>query len=263
MLRKRIIPCLDVRAGQVVKGVQFQNHQVLGEILPLAQDYCGQGADELVFYDIQASTLGEEVSLDWVTRVAQVVDIPFCVAGGIRDVPGARLRLEAGADKISVNSKALENPRLIADLAKAIGQQSVVVGVDSKKNPESKQWEVWQYTGSQKTMRHTGRKTLDWLRELQDLGAGEVVLNCMDQDGMGQGYDLEQLMAAREILKIPLVASGGAGLKEHFFELFTKCSVDGALAAGSFHRKELTIPSLKSYLDQKGIPVRITHDQQG
>jgi cyclase len=260
MLKKRIIPCLDVREGRVVKGVQFQNHQVLGDILPLAEDYCRQGADELVFYDIKASTIGSEVSLYWVTQVARVVDIPFCVAGGIRDVPGARQRLEAGADKISVNSRALENPRLIADLAKAIGQQSVVVGVDSKKNPETKHWEVWQYTGSQKTMRPSGRKTLDWLAQLQDLGAGEVVLNCMDQDGMGEGYDLEQLLAAREILKIPLVASGGAGRMEHFHELFKVTSADGALAAGSFHRGELTVPTLKSYLHTKGIPVRLTFE---
>ena len=263
MLRKRIIPCLDVRGDKVVKGVQFQNHEILGDILHLAQYYCDEGADELVFYDIQASTVGGQVSVAWVAEIARVVDIPFCVAGGIRDVDGGRQRLEAGADKISVNSKALENPKLISDMAKAIGRQSVVVGVDSRWNPEKKQAEVWQYTGSQKTMRATGRTTLDWLRQVEDLGAGEVVLNCMDQDGMGQGYDLEQLEAARGVLSIPLVASGGAGSCEHFKDLFKKTSVDAALAAGIFHRRQLTIPALKRFLRAEGIPIRLTENSPG
>lgn len=261
MLRKRIIPCLDVRDGKVVKGIQFRQHKILGDMLPMADHYRKEGADELVFYDISASTVGRTVDKMWITQIARILDLPFCVAGGIKSVDDARRILEAGADKISVNSKALERPNLIDELVKAIGQQSVVVGVDSMTTSEGK-WEVYQYTGSEKTIRSTGRETLSWVREIQSRGAGEVVLNCMNQDGVGAGYDLEQLRRAREILTIPLIASGGAGSIEHFIDVFREADVDGALAAGVFHRGEISLPSLKKQLQKAGIPVRLPREEQ-
>ncbi len=256
MLRKRIIPCLDVRDGKVVKGVQFRNHKILGDILPLADHYRKENADELVFYDITASTVGQTVDKSWITQVARILDIPFCVAGGIKSVDDGRRLLEAGADKISINSKALERPQLIDDLVKSIGQQSVVVGVDSMTTPDGK-WEVYQYTGSEKTICRAGRETLSWLREIESRGAGEVVLNCINQDGMGAGYDIRQLKQARELLTIPLIASGGAGTTQHFIEVFREADVDGALAAGVFHRGEISLRTLKQNLHQAGIPVRL------
>ncbi len=255
MLKKRIIPCLDVRGGVVVKGVKFAGHVIVGGILDLAQRYRDDGADELVFYDIQASTVGERVAREWVASVAAGLDMPFCVAGGIGSVADARELLAAGADKISVNSRALARPDLIGELAAAIGTQSVVVGVDSKWVDGD--WYVFQFTGSEKTSRHTGRRTLDWLREAQDRGAGEIVLNCMDQDGVGSGYDLRQLAAARAVTAVPLVASGGAGTLEHFVTMFRETDADGALAAGALHSGRLTLPELKVGLRAAGIEVRL------
>jgi cyclase len=256
MLSRRIIPCLDVREGKVVKGVRFRDHVVMGEIVDLAMRYRDEGADELVFYDITASPEGRSVDRGWVERVARVIDIPFCVAGGIRSVAEAREVLYAGADKISVNSPALERPELIGELADAFGVQCVVVGVDSLRDADG-EWRVRQYTGDPSKTQALARRTLDWIEEAQRRGAGEIVLNCMGSDGVRQGYDLEQLRAARAICRVPLVASGGAGAPAHFRDAFAMADVDGALAASVFHSGAIAIPELKRYLRDEGIAIRL------
>jgi len=255
MLSKRIIPCLDVKDGRVVKGVQFRNHEVVGDIVELARRYCEEDADELVFYDITASSDQRTVDRSWIERIARVIDIPFCVAGGIRTVEDGRRVLNGGADKISINSPALENPELIATMAYAFGSQAVVVGVDSRR--EDGDWFVYQYTGDPSKTRATRRRTLDWAREATERGAGEIVLNCMNKDGMRQGYDLEQLAAVRAVIRVPLIASGGAGASEHFRDVFRQARVDGALAASVFHKGMIAIPDLKGYLAREGVVVRI------
>ncbi|MGC1547298.1 MAG: imidazole glycerol phosphate synthase subunit HisF [Rhodanobacter sp.] len=255
MLSRRIIPCLDVRDGKVVKGVRFRDHVVMGEIVDLALRYRDEGADELVFYDITASPEGRSVDRGWVERVARVIDIPFCVAGGIRSVEEARAVLHAGADKISVNSPALERPELINELAAAFGVQCVVVGIDSLRDADT-EWRVRQYTGDPSKTQALARKTLDWIVEVQQRGAGEIVLNCMGSDGVRTGYDLLQLGVARAICQVPLIASGGAGAREHFRDVFTDADVDGALAASVFHSGDIAIPALKNYLRGHGIEVR-------
>jgi cyclase len=255
MLSRRIIPCLDVRDGKVVKGVRFRDHVVMGEIVDLALRYRDQGADELVFYDITASPEGRSVDRSWVERVAREIDIPFCVAGGIRSVEDARAVLHAGADKISVNSPALERPDLIDELASAFGVQCVVVGVDSLRD-EDGEWRVRQYTGDPNKTQALARRTLDWIAEAQQRGAGEIVLNCMGSDGVRKGYDLEQLAAVRAICRVPLIASGGAGEPEHFRDAFTQSDVDGALAASVFHSGAIAIPALKQWLHEQGVVVR-------
>lgn len=255
MLTKRIIPCLDVKDGQVVKGVRFRDHEVVGDIITLAQRYRDEGADELVFYDITASSEGRSVDYQWVKRIAEVLDIPFCVAGGIRDVATAKTILASGADKISINSPALENPALISNLAERFGSQCVVVGIDSY--AEANDYYVYQYTGDPDKTRATQRRTLDWIVQVQELGAGEIVLNCMNQDGVRKGYDTKQLMAVRHRVTIPLIASGGAGAVEHFAEVFDQANVDGALAASVFHRQQIAIPELKKFLAQQQIAVRL------
>jgi cyclase len=255
MLARRIIPCLDVRDGQVVKGVQFRDHVVMGGIVDLASRYRDEGADELVFYDITASSDGRTVSADWVTRVARVIDIPFCVAGGIRTLADARRILHAGADKISINSPALETPDLIGELAAEFGSQCVVIGIDSLE--DGGDYFVKQYTGDPAKTRGTRWRTLAWAAEVQRRGAGEVVLNCMNQDGVRRGYDLAQLRAMRALLHIPLVASGGAGAPAHFRDVFRDAGVDAALAASVFHSGAIPIPSLKRYLAGEGIEVRL------
>jgi cyclase len=254
-LARRIIPCLDVRDGQVVKGVQFRNHRVMGDIIELATRYSAEGADELVFYDITASPEGRSVDSEWVSSVAEVIDIPFCVAGGIRSVADARKVLQRGADKISINTPAVQRPELINELVEAFGSQCVVVGVDSVF--QDGQWVTRQMTGIPEQMQQTGHKTLDWISEVQQRGAGEVVLNCMGSDGTREGFDIEQLKAARELLSIPLVASGGAGSASHFIDVFKQADVDGALAATVFHNNKLPIPALKSMLSAAGIGVRL------
>jgi len=254
VLTKRIVACLDVKDGVVVKGVKFRGHEPMGDPVELALRYRDQGVDELVFYDIAASAEGRRVSRDWVAKTAASLDIPFCVAGGIRSVADAEELLNAGADKISVNSPALERPELIGELSRRFGAQCVVVGVDSRKEADG--WKVYQYTGLVERTIAAKRLTLDWLAEVQDRGAGEVVLNCMDADGVGGGYDVEQLSRAREVLQIPLVASGGAKTAAHFEAVFKKARVDAALAAGAFHRGELTVGALKKDLKAAGIEVR-------
>ncbi|WP_024890614.1 imidazole glycerol phosphate synthase subunit HisF [Luteimonas huabeiensis] len=255
MLSRRIIPCLDVRDGRVVKGVRFRDHVDMGDIAELALRYRDAGADELVFYDIAASPEGRSVDRGWIERVSRLLDIPFCVAGGIRDVATARAVLHAGADKISINTPALERPALIAELAAEFGVQCVVVGIDSVREDDG-QWRVRSHTGDPARTRAPGRLTLEWLAEAQRLGAGEIVLNCIASDGVRGGYDLAQLRAARAVCRVPLVASGGAGTPEHFAEVFREADVDAALAASVFHAGTIEIPALKRYLRGEGVEVR-------
>ena len=255
MLSRRVIPCLDVRDGRVVKGVRFRDHVDMGDIVELALRYRDEGADELVFYDITASPEGRSVDRGWVERVARLIDIPFCVAGGIRSVDEARAVLHAGADKVSINTPALDRPELIGELADAFGVQCVVVGIDSLRDDDG-EWRVRQYTGDPSRTRALARRALDWIVEAQDRGAGEIVLNCMGSDGVRSGYDIEQLAAARALCRVPLVASGGAGDATHFVDVFEKADVDGALAASVFHSGSVRIPVLKQQLAAAGIEVR-------
>jgi cyclase len=235
--------------------VQFRNHRVVGDIEELAARYCKEGADELVFYDITASPDGRTVDRSWVDRVAAVIDIPFCVAGGIRSVADAEQVLNKGADKISVNSPALENPDLIDELARRFGSQCVVLGVDSRAS--SGNYSVFQFTGDPDKTVAAQLDTVAWIREGQKRGIGEVVLNCMNQDGVRQGYDNEQLRTVREQCEVPLIASGGAGTMQHFADTFNQAGVDGALAASVFHSGEIDIRDLKSYLADQSIHIRI------
>lgn len=255
MLAKRIIPCLDVKDGQVVKGVQFRDHQVVGDIIDLAQRYRNEGADELVFYDITASSDGRAVDRNWITRIAHVLDIPFCVAGGIRSVDDARAILAHGADKISINSPALEHPDLIDAMAREFGSQCVVVGIDSRR--ENNDAYVYQYTGSTSKTLATNRRTVEWAQEACERGAGEIVLNCMNQDGMRQGYDIPQLKSVRQTISVPLIASGGAGALEHFAAVFKEAGVDGALAASVFHKQVMTVGEVKAFLQNNNVEVRL------
>jgi imidazole glycerol-phosphate synthase subunit HisF len=255
MLSRRIVPCLDVRDGRVVKGVRFRDHVDMGDIVDLALRYRDEGADELVFYDIGASPEGRSVDYSWVERVSSLLDIPFCVAGGIRSVETARAVLYAGADKISINTPALSRPELISELAQAFGVQCVVVGIDSVREADG-QWRVRQYTGDPAKTRALPVRTLDWVAEAQRLGAGEIVLNCMDNDGVRRGYDIEQLSAVRAICQVPLVASGGAGEPEHFAQVFREADVDAALAASVFHSGKIAIADLKRNLAEQNIEVR-------
>jgi cyclase len=238
----------------VVKGVRFRDHRVVGDILQLAARYRDEGADEIVFYDISASPEGRSVDRDWVSRVARILDIPFCVAGGIRSVTEAEEVLAAGAEKISVNSPALENPGLIDALSERFGAQCVVVGIDSQ--TIEGEYRVQQFTGDVRSSRNTARSTVEWAEEVQRRGAGEIVLNCMASDGVRGGYDIAQLKAVRAICHVPLVASGGAGAAQHFADVFQSAHVDAALAASVFHSGEITIPNLRRELRALGIEVR-------
>jgi cyclase len=235
--------------------VQFRDHVVMGDIMDLARRYREEGADELVFYDITASPDGRRVDRSWVNRVAGVLDIPFCVAGGIRSVAEAEEVLNYGADKISVNSPALARPDLIGELATRFGSQCVVVGIDSREEDDG-QYRVYQYTGDPDKTRHSGRLTEEWVHEVQSRGAGEIVLNCMNQDGVRQGYDLPQLAAVRAACTVPLIASGGAGAMEHFAAVFQHARVDGALAASVFHTAAINIQDLKQYLREQQVEIR-------
>mgnify|MGYP000025153668 FL=1 len=255
MLSRRIVPCLDVRDGRVVKGVRFRDHIDMGDIVDLACRYRDAGADELVFYDISASPDGRSVDVGWVERVSSVIDIPFCVAGGIRTLETATRVLFAGADKVSINTPALERPELITEIADAYGRQCVVVGIDSIHEPDGV-WRVRTHTGDPDRARAPGRATLDWVREAQQRGAGEIVLNCMDSDGVRRGYDIAQLQAVRAVCDVPLVASGGAGTVQHFIDAFREADVDAALAASVFHSGAIAIPDLKRELRAAGIEVR-------
>lgn len=238
----------------VVKGVQFRNHRVIGNILDLADRYCQEGADELVFYDITASPDGRTVDRGWVSKVAALLDIPFCVAGGIKSVADAEDVLNKGADKISVNSPALANPQLISALAKRFGSQCVVVGIDSHERDGL--YSVLKNTGDPEKTTAARQSTIEWVQEVQHLGAGEIVLNCMNQDGVRKGYDIAQLGVVRDVCSVPLIASGGAGTSQHFLEVFTQARVDGALAASVFHSADISIGALKEYLFDNNVSMR-------
>ena len=255
MITKRIIPCLDVKDGKVVKGIQFKNHQVVGSILDLAEKYSNDGADELVFYDISASTKDSIVEKNWISKIADVVNIPFCVAGGIKSVEDARQILNLGADKISINTPAIDNPDLIYDLSNEFGSQCVVIGMDVKYIGD--QAFIFAKTGSEKTSHSTNLNAKDWLIRVQELGAGEVVVNAMGNDGVKSGYSIELLNSLEDICSIPMIASGGAGGPRDFVNVFEKTNVEGALAARIFHRNEYSIKEIKESLKANSINIRI------
>ena len=255
MITKRIIPCLDVKEDKVVKGVQFKNHKIVGSILDLAEKYSDDGADELVFYDISASTKGAIVNRDWVSRIAEVINIPFCVAGGIKTLDDAKEILNLGADKISINTPALDNPKLIKQLSDEFGSQCVVIGMDIKIIDNEAY--LFAKTGSEKTSYSTEILATDWMVKVQELGAGEVVINAMSQDGVQQGYDIGLLQTLEKFCSIPMIASGGAGGPQDFINVFQKTNVDGALAASIFHRNEFSIGEIKEVLKNNKINIRI------
>jgi cyclase len=235
--------------------VRFNDHKVVGDILELARRYRDEGADELVFYDITASPAARTVEVGWVRRVARTLDIPFCVAGGIASVADAEEILNAGADKVSVNSLALTRPALIDELSRRFGSQCVVVGIDSRETPAG--YRAWRFSGDPKRAEDGGRDVLQWVREVQERGAGEIVLNSMGSDGVRKGFDLKSVRAVRSICTVPLVASGGAGAIQHFRDLFSEGKADAALAASVFHSGEIRIQELKGELRAAGIPVRV------
>ncbi|HOV25606.1 MAG TPA: imidazole glycerol phosphate synthase subunit HisF [Pseudobacteroides sp.] len=252
MLTKRIIPCLDVHAGRVVKGVNFVNIKDAGDPVEIAALYDKAGADELTFLDITASSDARSIILDVVRRVAEQVFIPFTVGGGIRTVDDFKEILRAGADKISVNSAALKRPDLISEAAWRFGSQCVVVAIDAKRNPERNSWDVYLNGGRV----NTGKDAIEWAIEAEKLGAGEILLTSMDCDGTKAGYDIELTRKISENVKIPVIASGGAGTMEHFYEALTEGKADAVLAASLFHFREMEICDLKKYLKERGIEVR-------
>lgn len=256
MLAKRIIACLDVKNGIVVKGIQFRNHIAVGKIIELARHYSLQGIDELVFYDIAASPKKKLLDIKWIMKIAEIINIPFSVAGGISSVKDAQLILSLGADKISVNSPALNEPSLISRLADKFGVQCVVVGVDSWYDVIKKQYQVFKYTGNKHKFCSTSWNTLDWIKYVQKLGAGEIVLNAMNADGTKSGYDIKQLKKVCKICSVPIIASGGAGTMNDFLNVFQKSKVDGALAASVFHSQSINILKLKDFLFSQGVIIR-------
>ena len=255
MITKRIIPCLDVKNNKVVKGIQFKNHKIMGSIVDLAEKYSNDGADELVFYDISASTHGSVVNKNWISKISEVINIPFCVAGGIKTLEDAKQILNLGADKISINTPALNNPHLISELSNSFGSQCVVIGMDIKIIDAEAY--LFAKTGSERTAFCTNKKALDWLQEVQDLGAGEVVINAMGKDGVRDGYDIELLQSLETKCSIPMIASGGAGGPDDFINVFEQTNVDGALAAGIFHRNEFSVGQIKKALKTNKVNVRI------
>lgn len=253
MFTKRIIPCLDVNNGRVVKGTNFVNLRDAGDPVEVAALYDKAGADELVFLDITASSDRRETTVDLVRKVAEKVFIPFTVGGGIRTVDDFRNLLREGADKISINSSAIDNPRLISDAADKFGSQCVVVAIDAKRRTDRSGWNIYKMGGRV----DTGIDALEWAMKANKLGAGEILLTSMDCDGVKQGYDIELTRTIAENVSIPVIASGGAGNMEHFYDALTEGKADAALAASLFHYKELEISDLKRYLAQRGVSVRM------
>lgn len=253
MLTKRIIPCLDVKNGRVVKGVNFVELQDAGDPVEIAKAYDAAGADEIVFLDITASSDNRSTVVDMVRRVAANVFIPFTVGGGIRTVEDFKLLLREGADKISINSSALNRPELIREAALKFGSQCVVVAIDAKRRQDGSGWNVYKNGGRV----DVGLDAVEWAKKAETLGAGEILLTSMDGDGTKVGYDLPLTRAIADAVSIPVIASGGAGTLEHFYEAMTKGKADAALAASLFHYKELEIREVKEYLAQKGLPVRL------
>lgn len=253
MFTKRIIPCLDVKNGRVVKGVNFVDLRDAGDPVEIAAAYDRAGADELVFLDITASSDARNTVVDMVRRVAETVFIPFTVGGGIRTMEDFRLLLREGADKISINSSAIQNPDLISDAADKFGRQCVVVAIDAKRRPDGSGWNIYK-NGGRIDM---GMDAVEWAMEADRRGAGEILLTSMDCDGTKSGYDLELTRTIADHVSVPVIASGGAGTKEHFYEALTDAHADAALAASLFHYKELEINEVKQYLRDRNVPVRL------
>ncbi|GGJ29791.1 imidazole glycerol phosphate synthase subunit HisF [Paenibacillus hunanensis] len=252
MLAKRIIPCLDVKEGRVVKGVNFVNLRDAGDPVELAAIYDREGADELVFLDISASVEGRETMVEVVRRTAEEISIPFTVGGGISSVDDMKKILRAGADKIGINTAAVVNPQLINEGSQRFGAQCIVVAIDARFNEEWGEWEVYTHGGR----KSTGIKALDWVKEVEQRGAGEILLTSMDADGTKDGFDLPLTRAVCEAVRIPVIASGGAGLPEHFLDVFEQTGADAGLAATIFHYKEISIPALKTELRSGGVEIR-------
>lgn len=252
MFTKRIIPCLDVNNGRVVKGVNFVNLRDAGDPVEIAAAYDQAGADELVFLDITASSDARGTVVEMVRKVAEKVFIPFTVGGGIRTVEDFRAILREGADKVSVNSAAISNPQLISDAADKFGRQCVVVAIDARRRADGSGWNIFKNGGRI----DTGLDAVEWARKVDALGAGEILLTSMDCDGTKAGYDLELTRTIAEAVSVPVIASGGAGRMEHFYDALTEGGADAALAASLFHYKELEIMQVKDYLAQRGVPVR-------
>lgn len=252
MLAKRIIACLDVRNGRVVKGTKFQDIKDVDSPEKLGKFYSENGIDELVFYDITASNEERKTSLEFVEKVAQVINIPFSAGGGVNTLEDFKFILRKGADKVSVNSAAVRNPQLISQASQAFGAQCVVLSMDVKKNDEGS-WSVYIKGGREKT----DLDAVEWAVKAVELGAGEIVVNSIDEDGMKSGYDIELLRKITAAVKVPVIASGGAGKKEHFLEVIQQADVDGVLAASVFHFGEIKVPELKAYLKANGVEIRI------
>ncbi|SDZ34658.1 cyclase [Evansella caseinilytica] len=252
MLTKRIIPCLDVKEGRVVKGVQFVDLRDAGDPVELAAFYDEQGADELVFLDISASHEGRETMVDVVEQVAGKLAIPFTVGGGINTLEDMKRILRAGADKVSINTAAVLRPELIREGADFFGSQCIVLAVDAKWEEELDLWRVYTHGGR----KATDRDVLSWVKEATELGAGEILLTSMDQDGKKTGFDLALTTAVSEVVSVPVIASGGAGQREHFYEVFEAGAADAALAASIFHYKETSVAEVKAHLKEKGLEIR-------
>jgi imidazole glycerol-phosphate synthase subunit HisF len=252
MLAKRIIPCLDVKDGRVVKGVNFVNLRDAGDPVELAAFYDKEGADELVFLDISASHEGRQTMVEVVRQTAGEISIPFTVGGGIASVDDMKRMLRAGADKIGINTAALRNPTLISEGASKFGCQCIVVAIDAKYNEVWGEWEVYTHGGRNAT----GIRALEWAKRAEELGAGELLLTSMDADGTKDGFDLKLTRAISEAVRIPVIASGGAGNAEHFYDAFTEGKADAGLAATIFHYKELTVQGVKDYLSARGVEMR-------
>ncbi len=256
MLAKRIIPCLDVKDGRVVKGIHFVDLRDAGDPVELGAFYDSEGADELVFLDITASHEGRRTLIDMVQRVAEKVFIPFTVGGGVQEPEGIRQVLRAGADKVSLNTAAVKTPPVIEEAAAIFGSQCVVVAIDARRVPGEDRWEVYTHGGRQPT----GLDAVEWARQAEELGAGELLLTSMDRDGTGQGYDIELTRTISRAVSVPVIASGGAGNLEHLAEVLMEGEADAVLAASIFHYRQYTIAQAKELLAQKGVPVRGTVD---
>lgn len=252
MLKKRIIPAMDIEDGKVVKCVKFENPRYIGQPDILGKKYASEGADELIYLDISASLNKRSAMLEWIRDVAKEVDVPFCVVGGIRTISDIKEILRAGADKVGLNTAAIANPNLIFEAAQEFGSQCIVVTVDTKKH--SDWWEVYTHSGKVAT----GIDAISWIKRVEELGAGEIVHTSIDADGTRKGYDLEFLSKVSKNIRIPIIASGGAGCVEHIADAFEKTNVDGALVASIIHDNDITIGGIKKHLHDKGIPVRIT-----
>jgi len=251
MLTKRIVACLDIADGKVVKGIKFKNHEVIGNIIELAQKYSNNGIDELVLYDIKASCSSKTVDYTWIENVAKVINIPFCVAGKIDSLEKVEMILNSGADKISINSPAINNPNLISQIAEKFGSSTLVVGIDTKDGF------IYKNTGDSAQTEQIKISVLEWAKDIENRGAGEIILNSINSDGTRCGYDIALLKQVCEIVNIPVIASGGAGKMEHFLDVFQKTNVSGALAASVFHKNKIDIKKLGEYLIKNGLCIRI------